>query len=368
MQEGSYSSMIDNVVRFYSGYMQIHHKDYWEDKSINNTFETTGTLLDVIKSNEFITRFTPRLESFALASSENKTRGSMVIGIDPERENQVTQLKKWVKEGAYLKKGDDGVLLGSDLAKYLDLKVGDTVVLVGQGYHGVSAFGKYPVRGLLKFASPELNRQTLYIELANAQMLFGTGNRLTAMVLMVEDQYQLKPAMKSLKKALPDPYSVMSWDEMNPEIMQMIEGDRSGAAVMKGILYLLVGFGIFGTVMMMVLERRREMGVLVAIGMQKGKLALILFYETILIGLIGVLAGFIGSVPVIAYFYHHPVVLSGSAADTMIQMGLEPLMYFSWTPRVFTYQVITVFAMTVVVAWYPVSKAFALKVHQALRA
>ncbi len=368
MQEGSYSSMVDNIVRFYSGYIQIHQENYWEDKTINNTFTPTDSLISIIRGNRYITDYTPRLETFALASSENMTRGTMVVGIDPEKENRVTQIKRWIKEGIYLHRGDDGVLLGNELAKYLDLGVGDTLVLIGQGYHGVSASGKYPIRGLLKFANPELNRQTVYMDLHNAQYLFGADNKITAMVLMIADPYHLNRAMKSLKSKIHSPYSVMSWSEMNPEILQMIEGDRSGAMVMKGILYLLVGFGIFGTIMMMIMERRREMGVMVAIGMQKSKLATILLYETVLIGLIGVLAGFAGSVPVIAYYFHHPIRLTGDAAETMIQMGIEPLMYFSWLPGVFYNQVITVFAMTLLIAFYPLSKAFSLKVHEALRA
>lgn len=368
MQEGSYSSMIDNIVRFYSGYIQIHQEDYWDDKTINNTFMLTDSLVSLVETDKYITDYTPRLESFALASSENMTRGAMIIGIDPGTENTVTQLQRWIKGGNYLTPGDEGVLLGFELSKYLGLDVGDTLVLIGQGYHGVSATGKYPVRGLLKFANPQLNRQSVYMELKNAQDLFSTGNRLTALVLMIEDPYQLNHAMKVLKSKIHPPYSAMTWSEMNPEILQMIEGDRSGGVVMKGILYLLVGFGIFGTVMMMVMERRRELGVLVAIGMQKSKLAMILLYETILIGLIGVAAGFSGSVPVIAYFYNHPVVLTGSAADTMVQMGLEPLMYFSWLPGVFYDQALTVFGMTLLVALYPVSKAYSLKVYEALRA
>lgn len=368
MQEGSYSSMVDNIVRFYSGYIQIHQENYWDDKTINNTFEPTDSLISTIESDRYITEYTPRLETFALASSENMTRGSMVIGIDPEKENKVTQLKRWLKKGSYLQPGDNGVLLGDELAKYLNLDVGDTVVLIGQGYHGISAAGKYSVQGLLKFASPELNRQTVYMDLNTAQYLFSADNRLTAMVLMIEDPYHLDRAMKSLKSKIHSPYSVMSWSQMNPEILQMIEGDRSGGMVMKSILYLLVGFGIFGTIIMMVMERRREMGVLIAIGMQKSKLAVILLYETVLIGIVGVLAGFAGSVPVIAYYYHHPIRLTGDAADTMIQMGLEPLMYFSWLPSVFYNQVIAVLAMTIIIAFYPVSKAFSLKVNEALRA
>jgi ABC-type antimicrobial peptide transport system permease subunit len=160
----------------------------------------------------------------------------------------------------------------------------------------------------------------------------------------------------------------MSWEEMHPEMLQMVEGDRAGATVMKAILYILIGFGIFGTVMMMVAERTREMGVMVAIGMQKLKLAGIMFFETVFIGLTGVLVGFAGSIPLIAYFYNNPVRLSGSAADTMIEMGIEPYMYFSWLPSVFYNQVITVFAMTAIVAIYPLFMALKLRVNQALRA
>jgi len=107
---------------------------------------------------------------------------------------------------------------------------------------------------------------------------------------------------------------------------------------------------------------------MVSIGMQKFKLASIMFLETIYIGFIGVLAGFAGSIPVIAYFFHNPVKLSGNAAETMETMGIEPYMYFSWLPSVFYNQVLVVFIMTAVVAIYPVAKAVGLKVHLALRA
>ena len=240
--------------------------------------------------------------------------------------------------------------------------------MIGAGYHGVSAAGKYPVRGILRFPNPELNKQTVYMELSNCQYFFSAENQVSSMIIMVEDQYDLKPAMKTLTAKVESPYAVMSWDEMHPELLQMVEGDRAGALVMKAILYILIGFGIFGTIMMMVAERTREMGVMVAIGMQKFRLAGILFFETVYIGLVGVLAGFAGSIPMIAYFYSNPVKLTGSAADTMVEMGIEPYMYFSWLPSVFYNQVITVFVMTALIAIYPLSMALRLRVHQALRA
>ena len=368
MQEGSYTSMIDNVVKFYSGYIQIQNEEYWDNKTINNSMEPTGELFDIASSIPEISHVTTRLESFALASSVSITRGSMVIGVDPLKENEITELQKWVLDGAYFNENDNGVLVGSELAKYLKIQVGDTLVMIGAGYHGVSAAGKFPIRGILKFPNPELNKQSVYMDIRECQQFFSAENLVSSMIIMVEDQYHLNAAMKKLKAKISSPYAVMSWDEMQPELLQMIAGDRAGGQVMIAVLYLLIGFGIFGTIMMMVVERTREMGVMVAIGMQKTKLAGILFFETIYIGLIGVLAGFAGSMPMIAYFYANPIKLEGDAAKMMIEMGIEPYMYVTWLPSVFYNQAIVVFAMTTLVALYPLFAAMKLKVHQALRA
>lgn len=368
MQEGSYSSMIDNIVKFYSGYIQVQNPEYWENKTINNTFSPSPQLIQTVNQQSDITSSTMRLESFALASSESITKGALIIGVQPESEDQVTELKKWIKEGSYLAEGDNGVLVGSDLAKYLQLSIEDTIVLLGQGYHGVSAAGKYPIRGILHFSSPDLNKQTIYMDLGNAQDLYTADGLATSQILMVEDQYHLDKAVKRLRKNLDEEYVALTWNELHPEILQMIEADRAGAVFMKAILYILIAFGIFGTIMMMISERQREMGVMVAIGMQKSKMAKVLIYETILIGMIGVIAGFAGSIPIINYFFNNPIVLTGDTAETMKEMGFEPLMYFSWSPRVFYNQVITVFFITLIIGIYPLISAFKLKVHQALRA
>ena len=367
MQEGSYSSMIGNIVKLYSGYIQVHHKDYWANKTINNTFIPTDSLTDKIRKIKEVTLMAPRLESFALTSSEEITKGSIIIGIDPEQENKVTELRKWLRKGTYLSQGDPGVLMASELARYLKLEVGDTVVMIGQGYHGVSAAGKFPVRGIVNLANPELNRQTIYMDLITCQDFYTADHLVTALVLMVDDPYDISRAMSKLRPVIKSPYSVMTWDEMQPEILQMINADRQGNIITKLVLYVLIGFGIFGTVMMMIVERRREMGVMIAIGMRRFKLASVLFFETFYIGLIGVIAGFVGSIPLIAWFYNNPVRLTGKTGQTMIDMGFEPYMYFSWLPRVFYEQIIIVFILTLVVSFYPIYSAKRLEVHNALR-
>lgn len=368
MQYGSYESMIDNVVKFYSGYMQIFTEDYHENKTINNTFEMNDSLRNIIENEKEITFYTPRLEYFTLTSSEELTKGAVVIGIDPESENKVTNLKKWVVEGDYLEKNDKGVLVATDLAKYLKIGVGDTLVLYGQGFHGVMAAGLYPVKGILKFPSPELNKQFVYIELSTCQQYFSAPNRLTSLVLMVEDHYHLPAALKHLKKEIKPPFLLMSWSELQPELVSMIEGDRAGGMVMKGILYMIITFGIFGTILMMISERSRELGVMIAIGMQRFRLGSILFLETLFMGILGAVAGITASIPLAFYFYNNPIPLTGDAGQTMIDMGIEPYMYFSMQPQVFYTQAITVFIITLIIALFPIYKSFTLKLTKALRA
>ncbi len=368
MQEGSYSNMVDNVVTFYSGYLQVHHPDYWENKTINNIYQPGDSLIKAIENTGEISNYTSRLESYTLVSTGENTRGAMIMGIKPELEEEITHLSKWLDKGSYLEKEDPGVLIAANLAKNLDTGIGDTIVMLSQGYHGATAAGKYPVKGILKLPSPELNNQFIYMDIRNAQHLFSAYEKVTSMVLMVDDYSDVAPAKQHLRDKIDQgKYSVMNWDEMQPGVVQLIKSDRAGGVIMKAILYMVIAFGILGTIIMMVAERKREMGVMVAVGMKKGKLGTVLFSETIFIGILGVITGFLISLPIIAWFVHHPVELTGEAAQTMMDWGIEPLLVFSWAPRVFYNQVITILILTMIISLYPVLNIKNMKAVDALR-
>ncbi len=368
MQYGSYESMISNVVKFYSGYLQLFTEEYHENKTINNTFILNDSIKSILDNEKGITHYTKRLEYFSLASSDEITKGSVIIGVDPSGENEVTGLKKWVKEGTYLDNNSNGVLVATDLAKYLQVGVGDTIVLYGQGYHGVMAAGVYPIKGILKFPSPELNKQFIYMTLNESQELFSAQNRLSSIVIMVEDNYHLPPVLKNLKREIKSPYMIRSWAELQPELVQMIDGDRAGGYFMKSLLYIIITFGILGTILMMVSERKRELGVMIAIGLQRSKLSIILFFETLFIGIIGAITGLAVSIPICYYYFKNPIPLTGDAASTMVNMGIEPFMYFSMQPDVFYTQAFIVFIITILISIYPVVKSYTLGLTSSLRA
>jgi ABC-type lipoprotein release transport system permease subunit len=365
MQEGSYAQYIKTIVNFYSGYIQVHQKGYWEDQVINNSLEYSNISSKLEQVKE-ITVFTPRLENFALAASEDITKGVMVIGIAPQNEDRITGLSGKIIQGKYLVEGDKGVVLGSALAKFLSLGINDTLVLLSQGYHGVSAAGKYPVRGIIKQPSPDLDRIIVYMDVTGCQELFSAPSRLTSIVIMVNNSDDVAAAKKELVSTLGPQYEVMDWKEINSILMKQIDSDRQSGLIMKGVLYMIIAFGIFGTVMMMTAERRKEFGVLIAVGMQKNKLSNMLLLETILLGLVGVVSGLLASIPITWYFTFHPIPFSGQAAETMMQMGFEPIMSFSMTPSVFYNQAIIIFIFTVIIGLYPVLNIHRLKISKAL--
>ena len=174
--------------------------------------------------------------------------------------------------------------------------------------------------------------------------------------------------MRSMKRYIEPPFMLMWWWELQRELVSIIDADKAGGVFMKAILYMIITFGIFGTILMMISERKRELGVMIAIGMQRFKMGTILFLETFYMGVLGAVAGILGSIPLNYYFFLNPIPLTGDAAGTMIEMGIEPLMYFSMHPRVFYVQAITVLVITMVIALFPIYKSFTLRLTEALRA
>lgn len=367
-QLGSYSRMIDNAVRFHTGYIQIHAKGFWDDKTIDNSMLLTKAIEEALLQTEHVEDAAPRIESFALASFGEKTKGAMVIGMDPEAEDELTHVKSKLAEGEYLLDGDKGTLIGQGLARYLGLGVGDTIVMISRGFHGVNAAAKYPVKGIVKLPMPDLNNQLIYLPLAESQWFFDAVDRVTAIALVIDDPDHVDKAVKDLSAKLPaDEYEVMGWREMTPELVQSIEFDYVSGVILMYILYIVIGFGIFGVFLMMTNERAYEFGILLSLGMKRAKLQQVVLIEAILVGLIGVLAGIALSFPIIAYLYYNPIQMGGEYAAMFEEFGLEPVLPFSLEPIIFIRQAIIVLIMSTVIGLYPLFKINKLDPARAIR-
>ncbi|MDP4284202.1 MAG: ABC transporter permease [Bacteroidota bacterium] len=353
-QKGVYGNMIGNAVRFSTGYIQVHAKGYWDDQSINNTFVPGTSLEQALKKEKNISLAVPKLESFALASSGPHTKGVEVIGIAPRKEDSMNNVAGKITQGKYFTNNiGQGILIGDGLAKYLQLKLGDTLVLLGQGYHGTTAAGQYPIQGIFHFPLEQLNNSLVYLYLPDAQALFGAPDRLTSISIMLRQPDDINSTTLFLKHSLDSTREVMQWPAMNKSLVQEIQGDNAGGIIMLGILYMVVAFGVFGTILMMTLERKKEFAVMIAIGMHRVRLTVIIIFETVLIGLLGILSGSLLIFPVLAYLHRHPILLTGATAQTYQQFGIEPIMPASLDPYIFLYQGLTVLGIAIISVVYP---------------
>ncbi|NOZ34205.1 MAG: ABC transporter permease [Chlorobi bacterium] len=368
MQTGTYAEMIKNVVSSYTGHIQIHKKGYWNDKIINNTFPENTKLEKTVAEIPGVEKVIPRLESFALASFKEQTKGSIVIGIDPEKENNMTKLADKVVSGNYLSNTNKGVLVAEKLASFLKLKVGDTLVLMGQGYHAATAAGKYPVKGIIHLNAPDLNNKMVYINLSEAQDLYSAPNMLSSLSILIKNSDDLEAVKTAVTdKINPEKFEVMTWEEILPELKQAIESDNISGQFMLGILYMIVGFGVFGTIVMMTTERKKEFGVIIALGMKKIKLATIIFYETLLLGLVGIFTGLAASLPIIFYFSKNPVPITGNAGKAYESFGFDPILAFSTHLHFMISQIIIVFCIVLIAYIYPFIKILKINPVKSMR-
>ncbi len=367
MQEGSYDSMIENSVKFYSGYLQVQDTAFWNERTLDNSFAASNELKESISQIPDVTLVVNRIESFALAANHLKSKPAMVMGIEPEAEDQITKISQKVKKGSFLKTGDKGAILGEGLAKYLGLDVGDTLVMISQGYHGISASGLFVIKGLLSHPNQEFNNRMVYLDIEAARDFYSASGLSTSLVVMAHDHYEVKHIKKAIERVLPAGNRVMTWTEMQPDLEQLIESDRGSGKIMLGILYMVIAFGMFSVVLMMVKERSREFGVVHAVGMQKSKLSTIVFFETIFIGLIGCSVGVLISYLFCTYFYFHPIPMSGKMAEAYEQYGMEPFLYFSLKASLFYSQMILVFLLSVFISVFPMYNIQRLKITKAMR-
>jgi len=368
IQLGTYDNMINNVVQAYTGYIQIFDHRFKADETIEHSMVYSEDLIQQINSHENVKQVVPRLESFALASTGTQTKGVMVVGTQPDADHQLTKLKNKLIKGKYLSSGDHGVLVSERLAKFLKAEIGDTVVLISQGYHGVGAADQYPVQGIIRFPSPDLDNKIIFMDLPVCQEFFSAPNLLSSISLDLNNDKKMNQTVLQLQSELGEDYDVRSWKKILTKLVQQIEGDNIGGLIMLAILYMIVGFGVFGTVQMMTAERRKEFGVMVAVGMQKGRLAGVLVMEMIFLGLLGALGGIVLSMPIVYYMYIHPMELTGETAETITSFGMEALMPTAWQADYFFGQTGVVLIIVCLAVFFPILSVTRLKVNKALRA
>lgn len=369
MTKGSHEQMIGNTLRFGTGYLQIQDTAYFESPSLDLGFELPqgleDQLLTTLGKDAYLV---PRIESFILAAGEINTRSAFLIGIIPELENRMNGFLSFVQQGRLFEKNKQELLLGEGLAQRLSLGVGDTLVLVGQGFQGIQAAGKYAISGLVKHPMEGLNNQIIYMDLEESAWLFSMDTKVSHYLIMSNDDLFALGIQESMQPLLEkEGLAILHWKELQPDLVKALVFDLASGRVMQLILYLVISFGIFGTVLTMTLERQKEFAILVSLGMKRHILAMQCFLETIMISFLGVISGLIIGLPVLIYFFYHPIPLTGDLSEMVKEYGMEPFLPFSLSHEVFLFQGLVMLIISLIITTYPVWRSLTFPILENLR-
>jgi putative ABC transport system permease protein len=372
-QLGSYATMINASVRIHTGHLQVQAEGYQEKKDIRLVVadpSAVGELMDAIPQVE---AYTFRANAFSLASSEKRTYGAIVIGIDPVRESRVSTLPELVRSGRYLAEDDaNQALVGQLLARNLRVGLGDEITIMGQGRDGSIAATVVQVKGIYKSGIDDFDRSSLHIPLTFFQDVYamrGAVHKVVAIGRSLGAVDEIKKAVTAGLRKLDQRYPLVAldWDEIMPGLLQAIEMDLVSGIIFWLILIVVVAFSILNTFLMAIFERTREFGVLMAIGTTPGRLTRLLLMESAAMTLIGIGVGTLCGCLLTWYFQVHGIDLGG-ASELMSQYGISGRMY----PRLSLITGVSgpgaVLIITLLTALYPAFKVRRLSPVEAMRA
>ena len=369
LQFGMYGLMIDNTLQTFSGHMQVQVPGYKDDQKMRQTVLDIQPLAHHLREQLGSDTVAARATAFALASSEERSYGIAIFGVEPNFEPGVSSIPGLIKEGRFLQGPDAAeIVIGTALARNLRVALGDELTLLGSGRDGSFAAAVVTIVGLFDSGLAEFDRSIAEVPLNYFQDVFymdGAGHQIVVNALDIDAVPGTKLQVEGL---LPDDQNLLvhDWDALQPGLKQAIKADISSAFFMYGILVVLVAFSVLNTQLMSVLERTREFGIVMALGLTPGRLGRLVLLETAIMGLLGLTLGAVLGALVTWWFSVNGFSYPGME-DMAAQFNLPARFYPQVTVMTLLIGPIVVFAFTLLAAVYPALRLNRLHPVEAMR-
>jgi ABC-type lipoprotein release transport system permease subunit len=370
MQFGMYGLMIDNTLQAFTGHMQVQAPGYKDEVKMRQVVPDVDELAAHLRESLRLETISARGAAFALASSEDRSYGLQILGVDPIHEPLVSSIPGLVKQGRYL---DDAyaaeIFVGKTLAKNLRVSLGDELTLLGSGRDGSFAAGVVIVVGIFDSGVPDMDRSIAEVPLAYFQDVFfmeGAGHQVVITTPSLADIDQVRLEVENL---LPDRPALVvhDWDALQPGLKQAIQADISSAFFMYGVLVVLVAFSVLNTQLMSVLERTHEFGVVMSLGLTPGRLGRLVIFETVMMGAIGLFLGAVIGGLITLWFGWKGFSYPGMD-EMAATFNLPTRIYPQATLMTLTLGPAVVFVGSVLSAFYPALRLYWLHPVEAMRA
>jgi len=361
--DGTYGTMIESAARLGSGHITLENPGYRMSLSTRLTLHSINEVVKRFKGLREIEGWAPRILGQAMLSTSYGSVGAAFIGIDPEREKGTTLFIEKIIEGTYLEDSEGrGALIGSKMAERLKVSIGSKMVITANNLQGEIAGELLKVVGIFETGSEMIDGYVFQIPLDRARKLLGMNQEeVTQLAIFLDNQRDTDRVIEKLKQNLSHfkEVAVLSWREVMPELASYVELDGSSNYIFQIIIFIIIAAGILNTILMSVLERQFEFGVLLCLGMNPLNLLFLVLTEALLLGLLGVATGSVLGLACNHYFTvkgFNLTLLTSEDVD-ISGVALDPVLYANLYPEHLIITVVLVFLMTILVGIYPAVKA-----------
>ncbi len=369
LQLGSYQMMIDGSLAAFTGHIQIQQRDYLDEQHMYQSVPGAVELAARVRTALGVESVAARAEAFALASSAERSFGVLLTGVQPAYEPLVSTFPGKLREGRYLRDGNaQEIVIGAVLAQNLKVGPGDELTFLGSGRDGSFAAGVATVVGILDTGLPDVDRSMAQLPLGWFRQVFAMGDEGHSVVIRVPALDEVGGALSELRAMLlaRKELAVLDWDTLMPGLRQAITSDMAGAWFQYGVLVILVAFSVLNTQLMSVLERTREFGVMMALGMSPLRLAQLVGMETLLLAVLGLALGLLGGSLLTWYLSYAGFTYPG-VEEMMQRFMLGGRLYPQISATSLLSGPLAVFAGALLAALYPALRLFRLEPVAAMR-
>ncbi len=327
-QLGVYAEMKEAVLRLFDGYAQFQAHGYADDPDMRRTIADPEGVARDARAVPGVLAASPRINTFAILANGSKSFGAAIVGVDPTLEPRVSTLGRQVREGRYLQPSDsDAAVLGEALARNLGVRVGDKVTLLGSALDGSVAADVLLVVGIYHSGIPEIDRAIAEIPLSRAQETFSFGGRANTIALSGSGLNSVNDALPELQRVSQrHGIALMDWGALEPALRDSITLKYVTSSMFYATLVTVVTFIILNTLLMSVLERTREFGMLLAIGMRPSLIGGMVWLELLTLALLGGLIGIALGAAITLWVEQTGISLSGFES-VLAQYGLPSRLY-----------------------------------------
>ncbi len=363
---GMVRSYVDNAIENQISHVQAHVPDFKKDREYQYYFDNPEQVLAAAKKVEGYRGATVRTLIQGALSTTKGMRGIEIRGVAPEAEANVTHLNEKIVDGAFFKAdGKNQCLVSRRTADKLSIKVRSKVVLTFQNLQGEVTAGAFRVVGIFDTGIGPFDEGVVFVKATDLNRLLGKEDIAHEMALLLDDPREAVPGKEELQKELPD-LQVETYREISPDVQLYESQIQTSVTIFIVIIMLALVFGIINTMLMAVLERYRELGMLMAIGMNKLRVFFMIFLETIFLALVAVVPGLLLGYFSVQYFNQHGINL-GAFSGGLQQFGMSEIIYPTVEQGVYVQMAIAVAITAILASIYPAWKAIRLRPVEAIR-